>query len=256
MKVISVANQKGGVGKTTTVINLSTALAAIGQKVLVIDLDPQGNSSTGFGIHKNSKKTIYEVLCGKHTINDVIVPLNIKNLSIVQATNELAAAEIELINENEPQFVLTKAIQQLEQDYDFIIIDCPPSLGMLTINALTISSSVIIPVQCEFFALEGLTQFMNTFNSVKANFNKKIKVEGILMTMYDKRYNLAVDVVSKLREHFGEIVYNTVIPRNVRIAEAPSYGKPALIYDLNCSGSAAYINLAKEVIEKNMINVG
>lgn len=255
MKVISVANQKGGVGKTTTVINLSTALAAIGQKVLVIDLDPQGNSSTGFGIHKNSKKTIYEVLCGKHTINDVVVPLNIKNLSIVQATNELAAAELELINENEPQFVLTKAIQQLEEDYDFIIIDCPPSLGMLTINALTVSSSVIIPVQCEFFALEGLTQFMNTFNSVKANFNKKIKVEGILMTMYDKRYNLAVDVVSKLREHFGDIVYNTVIPRNVRIAEAPSYGKPALIYDLNCSGSTAYINLAKEVIEKNMINV-
>jgi chromosome partitioning protein len=253
MKVISVANQKGGVGKTTTVINLSTALAAIGQKVLVVDLDPQGNSSTGFGIHKNSKKTIYEVLCGKHTINDIIVPLNIKNLSIVQATNELAAAELELINENEPQFVLTKAIQQLEDDYDFIIIDCPPSLGMLTINSLTVSSSVIIPVQCEFFALEGLTQFMNTFNSVKANFNKNIKVEGILMTMYDKRYNLAVDVVAKLREHFGEIVYNTVIPRNVRIAEAPSYGKPAIIYDLNCSGSASYINLAKEIIEKHNI---
>ncbi len=255
MKIISVANQKGGVGKTTTVINLATALAAIEQKILVIDLDPQGNSTTGFGLQKISGKTIYEVLCGKYSLEELTTKTSIGNLSIVAATNDLAAAEVELINEINPQHILNNIIQKIGVEYNFIIIDCPPSLGMLTINALSASNSVIIPVQCEFFALEGLTQFMKTFKLIKANFNNKLEIEGILMTMHDKRHNLSLDVVKKLRDHFGEKVYQTIVPRNVRIAEAPSYGKPALIYDLNCSGSLAYINLAKEVIEKNKITI-
>lgn len=256
MKTISVANQKGGVGKTTTVINLSTALAAIGQKVLVVDFDPQGNASTGFGIPaSNRSNNIYGVLCGSCKIEDAIMSTNISGLYIIPSDNNLSAAEIELSMTDNSRFVFKNILKSINDKYDFVFIDCPPSLGMITVNAIVASNSVIVPVQCEFFALEGLTHFWKTFNSIKESFNPDLFIEGILLTMYDKRYNLTSQVVENVKNYFSDMVYDTIVPRNIRISEAPSHGKPVLIYDLKCAGSMAYINLAKEVISRNKIDV-
>jgi chromosome partitioning protein len=247
-KIISIVNQKGGVGKTTTVINLATALASIGKAICVVDLDPQGNASTGFGISKNERGvTIYDVISGRADIKNALVQTQIDGLHIITSNVDLAASEVELQGK---YHILKDVLATISQEYDFIMIDCPPSLGMITINALTASESVIIPIQCEFFALEGLSHLMETLNIVKGNLNPGIKIDGILMTMSDKRNNISADVENDVRSHFGDVVYSTVVPRNVKLSEAPSYGKPVLIYDINCPGSVAYIELAKEVIKR------
>ena len=247
-KIISITNQKGGVGKTTTAINLATSLAAIKKKILIIDADPQGNASTGIGItYKEREPSLYKLITlGDHdekSIKKTIVP----GLDIIPSSSDLAGSEIELVDVSNREFVLRSIIEKIE-NYDFIIIDCPPALGLLTINAIVAAHSIIIPLQCEFFALEGLTSLINTIELIKDNYNKKIFIEGILLTMVDKRNSLSSLVENDVRSHLGEKVYKTTIPRNIRISEAPSHGKPALIYDTQCSGSLAYIQLAKEVI--------
>ena len=247
-KIISITNQKGGVGKTTTAINLATSLAAIKKKILIIDADPQGNASTGIGItYEEREPSLYKLITlGDHdekSIKKTIVP----GLDIIPSSSDLAGSEIELVGVSNREFVLRSIIEKIK-NYDFIIIDCPPALGLLTINAIVAAHSVIIPLQCEFFALEGLTSLINTIELIKDNYNKKIFIEGILLTMVDKRNSLSSLVENDVRSHLGEKVYKTIIPRNIRISEAPSHGKPALIYDTQCSGSLAYIQLAKEVI--------
>ncbi|MBD1147765.1 ParA family protein [Pelagibacterales bacterium SAG-MED31] len=249
-KIISIANQKGGVGKTTTTINLATSLSAVNKKVLIVDADPQGNASTGIGItYDDRTPSLYELIVkrdfDKKAIKKTIVP----NLSIIPANTSLAAAEVELTNINKREFVLSDILVQA-LNFDYILIDCPPALGFLTINSLVASSSVIVPLQSEFFALEGISSLMKTVQLIKEGFNPKLNVEGILLTMVDKRNTLSSLVEKDVREHFGEIVYKTTIPRNVKISEAPSHGKPAIIYDVNCSGSMAYIGLAREIINK------
>ena len=249
-KIISIANQKGGVGKTTTTINLATSLSAINKKVLIIDADPQGNASTGLGIpYENRSPNLYELIIGRELDPSAIKETQVPNLSIITSNTNLAAAEVELANVEKREFVLGEILDKTK-NFDFIIIDCPPALGFLTINSLVASSSVIVPLQSEFFALEGISSLMNTIQLIKENYNSKLSVEGILLTMVDKRNSLSSLVEKDVREHFGEIVYRTTIPRNVKISEAPSHGKPALIYDVNCSGSMAYIGLAKEIINK------
>jgi len=247
-KIISITNQKGGVGKTTTAINLATSLAAIKKKILIIDADPQGNASTGIGItYEEREPSLYKLITlGDHdekSIKKTIIP----GLDIIPSSSDLAGSEIELVDVSNREFVLRSIIEKIE-NYDFIIIDCPPALGLLTINAIVAAHSIIIPLQCEFFALEGLTSLINTIELIKDNYNKKIFIEGILLTMVDKRNSLSSLVENDVRSHLGEKVYKTTIPRNIRISEAPSHGKPALIYDIQCSGSLAYIQLAKEVI--------
>ena len=247
-KIISITNQKGGVGKTTTAINLATSLAAIKKKILIIDADPQGNASTGIGIaYEDREPSLYKLITlgdyDEKSIKKTIVP----GLDIIPSSSDLAASEIELVDVSNREFVLRSIIEKIE-NYDFIIIDCPPALGLLTINAIVASHSVIIPLQCEFFALEGLTSLINTIELIKNNYNNKIFIEGILLTMVDKRNSLSSLVENDVRSHLGEKVYKTTIPRNIRISEAPSHGKPVLIYDTQCSGSLAYIQLAKEVI--------
>ncbi len=249
-KIISIANQKGGVGKTTTTINLATSLAAIDKKVLIVDADPQGNASTGMGIsYKDRSPTLYDLIVTRKFDTKAIKKTLVPNLQIVPANTNLAAAEVELANIDKREFVL-KEILKKASNFDFILIDCPPALGFLTINSLVASGSVIIPLQSEFFALEGISSLMKTIELIKENFNSQLNVEGILLTMVDKRNTLSSLVEKDVREHFGEIVYKTTIPRNVKISEAPSHGKPAIIYDVNCSGSMAYIGLAKEVMNK------
>ena len=247
-KIISITNQKGGVGKTTTAINLATSLAAIKKKILIIDADPQGNASTGIGINYGDREpSLYKLITsGDHnhkSIKKTIVP----GLDIIPSSPDLVASEIELVDFSNREFVLKSIIEKIE-NYDFIFIDCPPALGLLTINAIVASHSVIIPLQCEFFALEGLTSLIKTIDLIKENYNKKIFIEGIILTMVDKRNSLSSLVEKDVRMHLGEKVYETTIPRNIRISEAPSHGKPALIYDTKCSGSIAYIQLAKEVV--------
>ena len=257
-KIISLVNQKGGVGKTTTSINLSASLAVLGKKVLLIDLDPQGNTTTGVGINKGDIETsIYDVLIGKCSIEQATIKTKYKNLSVIPATINLAGLDIELLekSQNEPGFSkgeqLKQHLEKVRDNYDFIIIDCPPSLGIITTNALTASNSVIIPVQCEFFALEGIMQLLNTIMLAQKSLNPELDIEGVLLTMLDSRTNLGFEVVEDIRKFFKERVYNTIIPRLIRLTEAPSHGEPIIAYDPKSRGSEAYLNLATEVIERN-----
>jgi len=249
-KIISVANQKGGVGKTTTTINLATSLSAVNKKVLLVDADPQGNASTGMGIPYDGRNpSLYDLVVKREFDEKSLKKTIIPNLSIITANTNLAASEVELANVEKREFVIDEILSKIK-NFDFILIDCPPALGLLTINSLVASSSVIVPLQSEFFALEGISSLVNTIQLIKENLNPKLKVEGILLTMVDKRNSLSSLVEKDVREHFGETVYKTTIPRNVKISEAPSHGKPAIIYDVNCSGSMAYIGLAREIINK------
>ncbi|MBY0612863.1 MAG: ParA family protein [Beijerinckiaceae bacterium] len=255
-RVLVVANQKGGVGKTTTAINLGTALAAIGEHVLLIDLDPQGNASTGLGVDRRERTiSTYDVMLGEATLHQASQTTNVPRLDIAPSTLDLLGAETELSAEKNRIGRLKAAIAELEVDadkaaYSYILIDCPPSLNLLTINAMVAADAVLVPLQCEFFALEGLSQLLKTVEQVRANLNSRLIIQGIVLTMFDPRNNLANQVVSDVRQFMGEKVYDTVIPRNVRVSEAPSYGKPVLLYDLKCSGSQAYLRLASEVIQR------
>jgi len=255
-RTLVIANQKGGVGKTTTAINLGTALAAIGERVLLIDLDPQGNASTGLGVGRKGRYiSSYDVLLAEATLKEAAQPTNVPRLDIVPSTLDLLGAETELSAHKDRVTKLKDASAQMqksaaaEEQYTYILIDCPPSLNLLTINAMVAADAVLVPLQCEFFALEGLSQLLSTVEQVRSTLNPKLIIQGIVLTMFDPRNNLATQVVSDVREFMGEKVYQTVIPRNVRVSEAPSYGKPVLLYDLKCSGSQAYLKLASEVIQ-------
>lgn len=250
-KIIAIVNQKGGVGKTTTCVNLATALAAVGKKVLILDLDPQGNASTGFGIATEDRvNTIYDVLINQVPLKEAVMETSVPNLHIVTATMDLSGAEIELVSMVEREYGLQKAIHDFQSDYDYVMIDCPPSLGLLTLNALTATHAVIIPLQTEFFALEGLSHLLRTLDLVKARLNPALAIQGIALTMSDKRNQISRQIEWDVRGHFGDLVYNTIIPRNVRISEAPSHGQPAIVYDMQCPGSRAYIKLARELIKQ------
>jgi len=250
-RVLVVANQKGGVGKTTTAINLGTALAAVGEPTLVLDLDPQGNASTGLGIPRQARNiTSYQVLAGEQPLGTAIVPTAVPRLSVVPASVELAGAELELVELDRREYRLADALKNVALPFDHVLIDCPPSLGLLTLNALCASHAVLVPLQCEFYALEGLSHLVKTIERVKRHLNPALEIQGIVLTMFDKRNKLSDQVAADVRANMGEKVYRTMIPRNVRISEAPSHGLPALVYDLRCPGSQAYIKLAGELIAR------
>ena len=254
LRVLSVSNQKGGVGKTTTAINLGTALAAVGERVMIIDLDPQGNASTGLGIHRGLRKTtVYDVVVNDASLADAAVATALPGLDLVPSDANLSGVELELAQAPRRSFRLRDAVARLRAQpdgagYTYLLIDCPPSLNLLTVNAMAAADAVLVPLQCEFFALEGLTQLMRTVELVRGNLNPKLEIQGVVLTMYDKRNRLSEQVAQDVRGHFGDKVYRTMIPRNVRVSEAPSFGQPVLVYDLNCLGSQAYLNLAREVV--------
>jgi len=248
-KVLAITNQKGGVGKTTTAVNLSTSVALHRRKTLLIDIDPQGNASTGIGLDKlKIKRCIYDVLINQFPTKETILPTQLKNLDILPSTIQLAGAEIELVNYISRENKLKNAIKPIKDIYDYIIIDCPPSLGLLTLNSLTASDAVIIPIQCEYYALEGIGQLLNTISLVRENLNSSLEIEGILLTMYDSRTNLSRDVVKEVQKYFKGKIFKAVVPRNVRVSEAPSHGKPVVLYDAKSKGAIAYKKLAREVI--------
>jgi chromosome partitioning protein len=252
-RVFAVSNQKGGVGKTTTAINLGTALAAIGEKVLIVDMDPQGNASTGLGVPRETRRiTIYDVIVDGRSVHDAAVRTAVPGLDIIPADADMSGVEIELSQADRRSYRLRDALAaqggEGQTRYDYVLIDCPPSLNLLTLNAMAAADGVLVPLQCEFFALEGLTQLMKTIEMVRQSLNPTLEIQGLVLTMYDRRNALSGQVAADVRAHFGEKVYDAVIPRNVRVSEAPSFGKPVLIYDLKCSGSQAYLKLAKEVV--------
>ncbi len=248
-RIVAVANQKGGVGKTTTSVNLSACLAHIGKKVLLIDTDPQGNATSGVGVNKGDvQKCIYDILIDDADVHEVIRKTKVENLDIIPATISLAGAEIELVSTISREVRMKHAIQEVKDRYDYIIIDCPPSLGLLTINALTASDSILIPVQCEYYALEGLSQLLSTIRLVQKHLNESLTIDGVLLTMFDARTNLGIQVIDEVKKYFQDKVYRTIIPRNVRLSEAPSHGEPIIIYDARSRGAEVYLELAKEVV--------
>ncbi len=254
-RVICVANQKGGVGKTTTAVNLSASIAAAEKRVLLIDIDPQGNSTSGLGLSKEgSNGTVYQALLLGSGMREMIQKTALAYLDVVISNTDLIGAEVELIEEKDREKKLDQLVKEVEAEYDYIFIDCPPSLGLLTINSLTAAHSVIIPLQCEYYALEGLGQLLKTIRLIKQSLNPKLEIEGILLTMFDGRNNLAHQVAQEVRKHFGEKVFRTIIPRNIRLSEAPSYGKPALLYDIHSRGAESYLNLAEEILKDGKIH--
>ena len=250
-RIIAVANQKGGVGKTTTAINLSSCLAEKGKKVLAVDMDPQGNMTSGLGVDKNSvENTIYDLIIGESSIDEVLKKNIMKNLDIIPANIDLSAAEIELIDVEDKEYIVRNVIKDIKDNYDYIIIDCPPSLSMLTINAMTTATSVLVPIQCEYYALEGLSQLIHTVDLVRDRLNPELEIEGVVFTMYDERTNLSLQVVENVKDNLHQNIYKTIIPRNIRLAEAPSYGIPINEYDPKSAGSESYMRLAEEVINR------
>ncbi|NLB61013.1 MAG: ParA family protein [Clostridiales bacterium] len=250
-KIIAIANQKGGVGKTTTAVNLSSCLAELGVRVLAVDIDPQGNMTSGLGVKDKTSESIYDVIINGASARDVIVGTAVENLDIIPSEINLSGAEVELVNVMAREQVLKRALSEIKNEYDYITIDCPPSLGLLTLNALTAAATLLVPIQCEYYALEGLVQLMNTVSLVRKHLNPAIAVEGVVMTMYDVRTNLSAQVVNEVKKLFKNKVYETIIPRSVKLGEAPSFGLPINLYDPKCAGAKAYTDLAKELIEKD-----
>lgn len=253
-KIISIVNQKGGVGKTTTAINLAASLALSGEKILLVDIDPQGNTTSGLGIaREEGLKTLYGVIAGEYSLHEAIVATQVEHLYMVPSSVDLLGAEIELIEKVDREKILSKALNELAEHYRYIFIDCPPSLGLLTLNALVASNSVLVPVQCEYYALEGLSMLIKTIRRIQGSFNPDLDIKGIVLTMFDTRNNLAHQVVEEVRKHFGDKVYQTMIPRNISLGEAPSHGKPVMLYDMKSRGAQSYLALAKEILREDSI---